>query len=44
MLDLATRGDIGPFTNVDIETVALIGAIAGGALVAGLVIFVLVRF
>lgn len=41
---LATRGDIGPFTNVDLETTGLVASISGGALIASLVILIIVRF
>lgn len=41
---VATKGDIGPFTNVDVEFTALLAAIIGGSLVAGLIVFVIVRF
>ena len=33
---LATRGDVGPFTDVDVETVALLGALGAGSVVAAL--------
>lgn len=41
---LATRGDIGPLTNIDLETVGLISAGLGGVLVAALIITIIVRF
>lgn len=41
---LATTADIGPFTNVDVETAGLIAAILAGALVASIIIIVIVRF
>lgn len=41
---IATKGDIGPLTNVDLETATLIAAIGGGSLVAGIIIIFIVRF
>lgn len=43
-LTMATRGDLGPFTNVDLETAALFGAFGGGFLVAAIIITFIVRF
>jgi hypothetical protein len=43
-LHVATKGDIGPLTNVDIESTGLVAAIGGGSLLAALIIFVLIRF
>lgn len=43
-LNVATRGDIGPFTNVDLETATLFGAIGGGFLVAVIIIIFIIRF
>lgn len=41
---LATTADIGPFTNVNVESTGLVLAILGGVLVAVLVTTVIVRF
>lgn len=41
---LARTADIGPFTNVDVESALLFAAIGGGVLIASLVAFVIVRF
>jgi hypothetical protein len=43
-LHLATKGDIGPLTNVDIEATGLALAVTGGTLLASFIVFVLVRF
>ncbi len=43
-LHIATKGDIGPFANIDLESTGLAAAISGGAIVAGFIVFVLVRF
>lgn len=43
-LNIAARGDIGPFTNVDLDTAAFIGAIGGGFVVAAIIIVFIVRF
>lgn len=40
---LSTRGDIGPLADVDLEIAALIGAISGGALLAGFIIVFILR-
>lgn len=39
---VATRGDIGPFTDIDLETAGLIGAITGASAVASLIILFIV--
>lgn len=41
---LATKADIGPFTNVDVEAAGLVAAIAGGSLIAALIAVFIVRF
>lgn len=44
VLYLATKADIGPFTNVDVESTGLFAAIGGGSLLAALVMLVIIRF
>lgn len=41
---IATTADIGPFTNVNVESAGLIAAIAAGGLVAAIIATVIVRF
>lgn len=43
-LHLATKGDIGPFTGVEVESTGLFLALAGGSLIAAVIVFVLIRF
>lgn len=40
---ISTRGDIGPLTNVDLETAGLFGAVSGGTLLASLIILFILR-
>lgn len=41
---IASRADIGPFTDINIEQAALIGAVAGGIGLAGLITFVITKY
>lgn len=41
---LASTADIGPFTNINVESTGLLVAILGGAIVASLLAIVIVRF